>query len=789
MRSGANRWLRRLLAGVFATAAIVAAPSVVHADDGPPGVPEGFEPPVLVERASFDYPPDLAKLDDPPAGQVIIQMTVGVDGVPKELKLIEGVHPTIDKLAMEAVSKLRFTPAKLKGEPVEVEQQVPIPVVPPEKPAEPEPEPEPEPDPEPEPETEPELDEGVIYETDEGDEPEPTGPVRLNGVIREAGQRTPIDAASVIVVPARADQPVGEIKKKDYRPEDAPKWEVGTTTDNDGRFSLAGLPDGPQKVRIIILAPGYERFEAVASIPAGTSASVGYSLMRLPDNPYRTVVENEEAAKEEVAQRTITVDEITSLPGTQGDALKAIQNFPGVARSPFGAGLLAIRGTGPNDSAVFLGNHEIPTLFHFGGLTSVFNSDILERIDFVPGNFDSRYGDAIGGIISVTPRAGRRDGFHGYVDSDIFDTGVLAEGPVGKGSFALSGRRSYIDLLLPVAIPDDAGLNFNVAPRYWDYQGLFDYPLWGGDFTVRAFGSDDRNKLVLNSPNEEGEDADDLRDQIETIQFFHRFDLQYEKRQGPWKFLFTPSYRYEQFNLGILSILNFDLQSHNVSMRSEVERRFSKRHSWRIGTEYTATWFIVDVEAPPLSAADASGRVPSASATRCGPRMRWPCRRSTRRSRSALTDNFTLLPGARAGYYTSLDRAGFRRSATALRLGHRGQHDDQGWLGVVFAGTAARRVQPAVREHPAGAHAGDPEQHRGVAGAAGGHQRGCDHVLQLHLRSAGAVVRPGSDGGGGHRCGAVRQYAERAGVRAGSAAAAAELEGVLRVARVHAVTK
>ena len=95
------------------------------------------------------------------------------------------------------------------------------------------------------------------------------------------------------------------------------------------------------------------------------------------------------------------------------DALKALQNFPGVARAPFGIGLLAIRGTGPNDSAVFLGSHEIPQLFHFGGLTSVFNADLLERIDFVPGNFDSRYGDAVGGIIVVRPRKPKTDGFHG----------------------------------------------------------------------------------------------------------------------------------------------------------------------------------------------------------------------------------------------------------------------------------------------------------------------------------------------------------------------------------------
>jgi outer membrane receptor protein involved in Fe transport len=170
-------------------------------------------------------------------------------------------------------------------------------------------------------------------------------------------------------------------------------------------------------------------------------------------NPYRTVVSSRRNEPEEVSRRTITVQEINNLPGTQGDALKAIQNFPGVARPPFGAGLLVIRGAAPADSRTYLGYHEIPQLFHFGALSSTFNSDILAQIDFIPGNFDSRFGDAIGGIINVNPRKGRRDGFHGYIDADVFRRGVLLEGPIGKGSFALSGRRSYIDGGAQGAVP------------------------------------------------------------------------------------------------------------------------------------------------------------------------------------------------------------------------------------------------------------------------------------------------------------------------------------------------
>ena len=322
---------------------------------------------------------------------------------------------------------------------------------------------------------------------------------------------------------------------------------------------------------------------------------VQWYLRPLNDNPFRTTVEVEREEMVEVTQRSISVEELGKLPGTQGDALKALQNFPGVARSPFAGGLLVIRGSAPEDSAVFLGYHEIPTLFHFGGLTSVFNSDILTGIDFIPGNFDSRYGDATGGVINVTPRAGRRDGYHGYVDSDLFDTGVLVEGPVGKGSFILSGRRSYIDFILPRVIPDSAGLNFTLAPRYYDYQAIFDYPVSGGNLTARAFGSDDRTVLAFAGPNDVSEDE---RNGIETTQWFHRADLLYEKHEGRWDFLVTPSYQRNYTSIGAFGFFNLDITADIVSARAEVSYRLSKRARFRVGTEYLSATSDVAVEAP-----------------------------------------------------------------------------------------------------------------------------------------------------------------------------------------------
>ncbi len=604
--------------------------------DVPPAAP-GLTPPQLLEPPALEYPAELLGRDEPPTADVVVELTVGVDGVPKELSVIQSADPLLEQYALEYVGGLRYAPATYEGETVEVVLRLTLPFVPP---APPEPEPEVEPPPE---DLEPATDDEPRLE--DGDEDEGEEPIRIAGTVLEAGQRTPIAGARVVAIPAGPNAEIGAVTKTRYDTPPVPEWEAGTVTDEDGRFELRAIPGGG-KVRVIVLAQGYDRIEFVEALPADQAITVRYFAPRLETNPYRTVVTTEAASREEVARRTITAEEISVLPGTQGDALKALQNFPGVARSPLGVGLLVIRGTRPFDSGVFLGGHEMITLFHFGGLTSVFNSDILETIDFIPGNFDSRFGDAIGGVVSVTPRAGRRDGYHGYIDSDVFDTGVLFEGPIGKGSFALAGRRSYIDLLLPAVIPDDAGLDLTVAPRYYDYQVLFDYPLAGGNFSARVFGSDDRTRLVAADPNDI--EPDD-RNAFETSQFFHRFDLAYEKSEGPWRFLFTPSYRPEYAKFGIGDFFNFDLASHNFSLRSEVERDIGRRSGLRVGTEYVGSWYTADVDALPIPPGPTGSR-PNNLVTSYSEAFAIPALYST--LRLGLGESFTLYPGVRAGLYT-----------------------------------------------------------------------------------------------------------------------------------------
>ncbi|MCA9683987.1 MAG: hypothetical protein KC457_17435, partial [Myxococcales bacterium] len=85
-----------LLAGLMLVAAPAgAAPPDSPADSPPDAAPE-LIPPRPLGPLRYDYPPELLERDEPPAGTVTVQYVVGVDGVPKEITLLEGLDPRLD---------------------------------------------------------------------------------------------------------------------------------------------------------------------------------------------------------------------------------------------------------------------------------------------------------------------------------------------------------------------------------------------------------------------------------------------------------------------------------------------------------------------------------------------------------------------------------------------------------------------------------------------------------------------------------------------------------------------
>jgi TonB family protein len=234
----------------------------------------------------------------------------------------------------------------------------------------------------------------------------------------------------------------------------------------------------------------------------------------------------------DAARRTLTSEVLTRIPGTRGDALRAVELLPGVGRPAFGGGVLIVRGAAPGDSEVFLDGTSVPLLYHFGGLTSFYNSTLLDRIDFMPGNFGVRFGRRIGGILEVEPRDPRRDGYHGYLDINVLDSSFAFEGPIGDNfTFAVAARRSYIDFFFNEIVPDGV-FNVVAAPVYYDYQAI---GVWRPTSTDRVrfllYGSSDELRLVFSNPSDNNPA---VRGAFGIVTQFHRGQISWRHLYEPW---------------------------------------------------------------------------------------------------------------------------------------------------------------------------------------------------------------------------------------------------------------
>ncbi|MBX3208957.1 MAG: TonB family protein [Labilithrix sp.] len=313
----------------------------------------------------------------------------------------------------------------------------------------------------------------------------PPPPARLVGRVLRAASDAPVAGANVVV-------------------KDAAGVAHRVTTGADGSFRVDGLPSGRAHLRVDAarnqpadsdedLAPGEETtlvlrlaaLQAPETPPSGGAAG---------EEPIEEVRVRAERPPREVTKRTISRDEVFSSPGTNGDALRAVQNLPGVARPPPFGGQLVVRGSAPGDTQTFIDGTNVPIIYHFGGLSSVVPSESLDKIDFYPGNFGAQYGRAMGGIVDVGLRDPNADGkLHAMLQLDSIDVRALVERSLGKGwSFSASGRRSYFDVWLRLL----AGDGITSAPKYYDYQLMVRKEL-GRDHDLRFtfFGSDDRVEI------------------------------------------------------------------------------------------------------------------------------------------------------------------------------------------------------------------------------------------------------------------------------------------------------
>ncbi|MDF3068581.1 MAG: hypothetical protein K0R38_4182 [Polyangiaceae bacterium] len=310
----------------------------------------------------------------------------------------------------------------------------------------------------------------------------------------------------------------------------------------------------------------------------------------------------------EPTQRMLSAEEITKIPGTNGDALRSLQNMPGVARVGAFDGLLIVRGSSPRDTQVFVDGTNVPIVYHFGGLSSVVPSEMLERIDFYPGNFGPQFGRATGGIVDVGVRSPKKDKLHGLLQVDTVDARVLVEGPINdRTRFMLGGRRSWVDTWLGPVLRE-AGVGVTTAPVYYDYQAMLEHDVTR-DTTARLFffGSDDRLALTLNSPDSRdpaaGGDAG-----LHTG--FWRAQGRIDTRPtSALRWTTTVSIGQDKQHIGVGN-MNLDIDITTLEGRSDVRAKLGNYASAIAGFDVQYSWFDVGYRLPVVNFEDDQNQAP-----------------------------------------------------------------------------------------------------------------------------------------------------------------------------------
>jgi hypothetical protein len=256
---------------------------------------------------------------------------------------------------------------------------------------------------------------------------------------------------------------------------------IGTKTDENGYFTLPGVPLGRASIKISYL--GYKDGYAndilmIAGKESQLNIELEEKVNELKEIQVTDKVEKGQAKNEfaTVSARSFDVEQTSRFSGSRNDPARMASNFAGVSGANDARNDIIIRGNSPTGLLWRLDGVDIPSPNHFasfgssGGPVSMLNNNTLARSDFFTAAFPAEYGDAISGVFDLKMRNGNRDKYEflGQVGFNGIELG--AEGPFAKkeskASFLINYRYSTLGLFKLI------GANFGTGTATPEYQDL-----------------------------------------------------------------------------------------------------------------------------------------------------------------------------------------------------------------------------------------------------------------------------------------------------------------------------
>ena len=450
--------------------------------------------------------------------------------------------------------------------------------------------------------------------------------VSIQGFVRERGTRNPLSEVNFYCFPASD-----------------PEKPIKVTTDSTGHFTIE-VPEG--KFKWVASGSNYNRLEKEDEQAARTAATPReFFLEKTSYLAYETTVYGQNEKRDDKT-KTLDQSQFMTVPGANGDPVKAVQNLPGVNRASALSAQIIIEGSSPNDTRYDIDHQNVPIIFHFGGLFSVVMPEAIDHVDYLSAGFGPEFGQSIAGLVDLSVKDPKTDRVHGLAYMDLYNTGGLAEGPINDhSSFLIGLRQSYIELVLGAVAKNNANFNLVAAPDFRDtvlvYRNAFT-PI--DTFRVVTVGSMDSLAFLLKEPVGRG---GSIRGTFSQETDFFRIIPEWTHKYNSdviGRASVGIGKDWTSFNFGTNF---FNSQSVALTPRMEIEDQLDPIWKSYLGIDSQLYWLSIDYQTPP-GRSSLAGAAPSTASNQ------YFTNATSLYSRNVIhspDSRWTYIPGVRLSYF------------------------------------------------------------------------------------------------------------------------------------------
>ena len=394
--------------------------------------------------------------------------------------------------------------------------------------------------------------------------------------------------------------PFANILLKDSNPP------IGTTSDENGKFTLSDVPIGKQTLVLSFL--GYETFTLPnINVTAGKEVVLEINLVEsfaaldevvIVAEKRKEITVNEFAT---ISARTLNAEQANLYAASLGDPARQVQNFAGVTGG--GDDLnneIVIRGNSPNTLLWRLEGVEVPNPNHFarltGGSVSMLSANVLAKTDFFTSAFPAEYGNGIAGVFDLRFRKGNNQKRETTIDVGVLGLGFSTEGyfsKKSKASYLVNYRYSTLGILEKLGLnltdgfnPTFQDLNYNINLPTTKFGTFNLYGLLGKN---GANSSETENEDIDGSPSNDNFTNTTESDESTFItglghrvfikdQTYLKTNITYSSNDAKKNDVFQNS-----GVVGPLESESFDSKSEAFRLSSFINHKFNSKHTLRSG--------------------------------------------------------------------------------------------------------------------------------------------------------------------------------------------------------------